>query len=151
MVKRRTKYVVSCFEENTPFGGSLVLSATTKKSILKKIESIPLGWHIGQCIHATRIVKKDDRLNLDKFDISDRSILNSLINARSIRAMWHRWNRLLGSIIPDGFRVLTNKYEAMPTALGIRQRLKSLIPTPYNCYLLDRDLRRYLGLKLRHD
>lgn len=152
MVKRRTKYVVSCFEENNPFGGSLVLSAITKKGIIKKIESMPLGWHIGRCIYATRLIKKGVRLNLSDFNNDRQLLLKPLIEAKSIRAIWHRWNELVKSIIPDGFQVLTFGTNArMPTALSIRNRLKSLVPTPYNCYLLDRDLRRYLGLELRHD
>lgn len=68
-----------------------------------------------------------------------------------IRNIWHRWHDFAKVNIPDGFRVLTNKYDPIPTALSIRNKLKALVPTPYNCYLLDRDIRRYLGKALRHD
>ena len=68
-----------------------------------------------------------------------------------IRKIWHRWHDFAKAIIPDGFQVLTNKFDPMPTAASIRQQLKSLVPTPYNCYLLDRDIRRYLGKAARHD
>ena len=64
--------------------------------------------------------------------------------------MWKLWNKLIGEIIPDGFQVLVNKYDRIPTALEIRNKVKRLVATPYDCYLLDRDLRRYLGLPLRH-
>jgi hypothetical protein len=161
MVKRWTKYSAIAQRIGDIESGAWIenVCAITKKGFRKKIDRyIPIDCHriiqYRECHFRSKsnLTRPDRVLKrlMYREEIVDNRIIN-LANARSIRAIWHRWNQLIRSIIPDGFRVLTNQYETMPTALSIRQRLKSLISTPYNCYLLDRDLRRYLALELRHD
>jgi hypothetical protein len=160
MVKRWTEYSAMAQRiDSIKTGGWLTnIKATTKKGFDRKINKyVPIDCHQiinwreswfrsnGKLTCPDRVLKR----SLLRFEFTDNRVAN-LANARSIRKLWHRWNYLIRSIIPTGFQVLANKYEAMPTALSIRQRLKALIPTAYNCYLLDRDIRRYLGLALRH-
>lgn len=160
MVKRWSKYSLSIqrigqIESGAWSGG---IYAATKKGFDRKYDRhMPIDCHQiinwreswfrskGNLIRPDRVLKR----SLLRFELTDNRVAN-LAKARSIRKLWHRWNYLIRSIIPEGFQVLANKYDRMPTALSIRQRLKSLIPTAYNCYLLDRDIRRYLGLALRH-
>jgi hypothetical protein len=172
MVKRRTQYTaigqkIAEINNNT---WTINICARTKKAFENKINCcMTIDCHLlvtwretsfrsnGKLVRPNRVIIRSLIRTQTEYPASQH--LAKLAQARSISKIWHRWNQLLGSIIPEGFQVLTNKYEAIPTALSIRQQLKSLIPTPYNCYLLDslsetlreRDIRRYLGLALRHD
>lgn len=155
MVKRRTKYLISyaVLDADKPgyFQETVFVSATTKKGMAKKIRSLPIDLNINSYLRSTKLIKHNRRVKFAHGRVDLLADIKDIATARRVRSIWHHWNQLIRSIIPDGFRVLTNEYEAIPTALSIRQQLKSLVPTPYNCYLLDRDLRRYLGLELRHD
>ena len=155
MVKRRTKYITSIIEPRDLASSrhleATMISANTLIGLSKKIRSFPVDWTIDSYFRFTKLIKSNRRVKLHGARIDRMADIENLRYCKSIRAMWHEWDRSIGSIIPDGFRVLVNKYEAMPTALSIKKRLRSLIPTSYNCYLLDRDFRRYLGLELRHD
>lgn len=126
-----------------------VVSTSTKAGLLRKIDRLPLDLEIQQI--ATSILRQRKKLVYGKgWTIPIGSRLAWAIEAKSIRAIWHRWNILARSTIPAGFEVGTFGIDnRIPTAANMRSRLKSLVPTPYNCYLLDRDLRRYLGLELR--
>jgi hypothetical protein len=165
MVKRRTQYTaigqkIAEINNNT---WTINICARTKKAFENKINCCMtidchrlVTWREtsfrsnGKLVRPNRVIIRSLIRTQTEYPASQH--LAKLAQARSISKIWHRWNQLLGSIIPKGFQVLMVGTDArIPTALSIRQQLKSLIPTPYNCYLLDRDIRRYLGLALRHD
>lgn len=151
MVKIRTQYRLNCQKDD--FNWSQI-DVRTKKRLIKIIRSLPLDWEVDRCLSLRFSPNKRSGLVIirlqHRFDLAQR--LKPLLSARSIRKLWHHWNRLIDGIIPPGFQVLTTGTdERVCTALSIRNRIKALVPTAYNCYLLDRDIRRYLKLELRHD
>lgn len=150
MVKVRTQYRLNYQKDNSSWNQ---VTLKTKKQLIKAIRSIPLDWEIESCF-CLQIFPSKQRGSIvgynHQFEFAKR--LKPLLAAKSIRKLWHHWNRLISGIIPAGFQVLTvGTDERIPTAFSLRNRIRSLVPNSYNCYLLDRDIRRYLKLELRHD
>lgn len=151
MVKRQTRYIIKASDTNGDPFAFIQCSVRTKNRSLKILSCLPFNYNV-ELIKTVKFDKRNKIIERQFITADKSSTVEPLLECSSIRKLWHHWNYLIGSIIPDGFQVLTTgTNETIPTALSIRNRIKALMPTPYNCYLLDRDIRRYLKLGLRHD